>query len=118
MIRSSMPGIFLSYRREDSAPYARLLQMELRNRLPDVPVFLDLDSIEAGRDFDEVIRDAIDSSAVLVALIGRQWATFTDENGHPRLDNPNDYVRFEIQTALERDVRVIPVVSIQPIHAW
>ena len=71
---------------------------------------LDLDSIEAGRDFDEVIRDAIDSSAVLVALIGRQWATLTDENGHPRLDNPNDYVRFEIQAALERDVRVIPVL--------
>ena len=41
MIRSSMPGIFLSYRREDSAPYARLLQMALRDRLPDVSVFLD-----------------------------------------------------------------------------
>ncbi len=109
-----MPGsssrIFLSYRREDAAPYARLLQIQLRERFPDARVFMDLDSIEAGLDFAEVIREAVDSCAVLVALIGRQWVTLTDEEGHRRLDNPDDYVRFEIQTALERGVRVIPVL--------
>jgi hypothetical protein len=47
---------------------------------------------------------------VLVALIGRQWATLTDEEGRLRLDKPDDYVRFEVQTALERGVRVIPVL--------
>src|SRR5690242_17638306 len=109
MPRSSLPGIFLSYRRADAAPYARLLLLQLRERFPDTPVFLDLDSIEPGLDFDKVIRDAIDSCAVLVGLIGRQWLTLADENGHRRLDNPDDYVRFEIQMALERGVRVIPV---------
>ena len=44
------------------------------------------------------------------ALIGRQWITLTDEDGHRRIDNPDDYVRFEIQAALERGVRVIPVL--------
>jgi TIR domain len=106
----SLRGVFLSYRREDAAPYARLLQHELRERFPDDQVFMDLDSIEPGQDFSEVIRQAVGSSAVLVALIGRRWATITDEEGQRRLDNPDDYVRFEVATALERGVRVIPVL--------
>ena len=110
MPRLSSPGIFLSYRRDDAPAYVRLLQVQLRERFPDAPVFMDLDSIEPGLDFDKVIRAAIDSCAVLVALIGRQWATLTDEDGQRRLDNPDDYVRFEIQTALRRGVRVIPVL--------
>ena len=42
---------------------------------------MDLDSIEPGLDFAEVIREAIDWCTVLVALIGRPWATLTDEEG-------------------------------------
>ena len=107
---SSSRGIFLSYRRQDAAPYARLLRYQLSERFPDARVFMDMDSIEAGLDFAEVIGDAVDSSAVLVALIGRQWATVADEQGERRLDDPDDYVRFEVQTALQRGVRVIPVL--------
>jgi hypothetical protein len=106
----SSRGIFLSYRREDAAPYARLLQFQLAERFPDAQVFIDLDSIEAGLPFAEVIGDAVDSCAVLVALIGRQWVTLADEQGRRRLDNPDDFVRFEIQAALETSVRVIPVL--------
>ena len=102
-------GIFISYRREDAAPYARLLQRELSTRFPEARVFMDLDSIEGGRDFADAIGEAVDSSTVLVALIGRQWATLADDEGR-RLDNPDDFVRFEVQTALERGVRVIPVL--------
>jgi chaperonin GroEL len=107
---SSSQGVFLSYRREDAAPYARLLKSELRERIPAAQVFMDLDSIEAGLDFADVIRDALESCAVLVALIGRQWVTIADDGGNRRLDNPDDFVRFEVQTALERGVRVIPVL--------
>jgi cold shock CspA family protein len=110
MAGSSSQGIFLSYRREDAAPYARLLQFQLRERFPGAQVFVDMDSIEAGLPFAEVIRDAVDSCAVLVALIGRQWMTLADEEGHRRLGNPGDFVRFEVQTALERGLRVIPVL--------
>ena len=108
---SSAQGIFLSYGREDAAAYARLLQHELRERFPDARVFMDLDSIDPGRPFAEVIREAVESCAVLVALIGRQWLTLTDEEGQRRLDNPGDYVRFEVHTALERGVPVIPVLA-------
>jgi DNA-binding beta-propeller fold protein YncE len=107
---SSSYGIFLSYRRGDTTPYARLLQSELTGRFPDAPVFMDLDSIEPGLDFVEVIERAVDSCAVLVVLMGRQWATLADEGGQRRLDDPDDFVRSEVQTALERGVRVIPVL--------
>jgi len=76
-------------------PYALLLQSQLRERFPKVRVFMDLDSIEPGSDFVEVIRSALDSCTVLVALIGRQWATLTDEEGRRRLDNRDDFVRFD-----------------------
>jgi hypothetical protein len=103
-------GIFLCYRRDDSAAYALLLKSRLNERFPDARVFMDLDSIQAGRDFIEAIREALDSCAVLVALIGRQWVTIADEEGRRRLDNPDDFVRSEVRTALERRVRVLPVL--------
>lgn len=106
----SSRGIFLSYRRDDSAAYALLLQPRLSERFPDAQVFMDMDSIRAGRDFIDAIQEALDSCAVLVALIGRQWATIVDEEGRRRLDNPDDFVRAEVRTALDRGVRVIPVL--------
>jgi hypothetical protein len=86
------------------------LQLQLSQLLPDARIFMDLDSIEGGLDFAEAIEEAVASCAVLVALIGRQWATLTYEDGARRLDNPDDSVRFEVKTALERGVRVIPVL--------
>jgi TIR domain len=103
-------GVFISYRREDAGPYARLLKEHLSDRFPEAAVFMDLDSIEAGLDFAEVIETAIHSCAVLVALIGRKWLTVTDEEGRRRIDDPDDCVRFEIRVALERCTRVIPVL--------
>jgi hypothetical protein len=71
---------------------------------------MDVDSIEAGVDFRRVISDAVNACGVVVVLIGPQWATLADEEGRRRLDDPDDYVRFEIRTALRRGVRVIPVL--------
>jgi hypothetical protein len=106
----SSRGIFLSYRRADAAPYALLLQRQLKERFPDARVFMDLDTIEPGQDFAAAIQEAVASCMVMVVLIGRQWATLADEQGQPRLDNPDDWVRFEIRAALERGVRLVPVL--------
>jgi hypothetical protein len=103
-------GVFINYRREDAGPYARLMKIRLAQHFPGTPVFMDLDSIEAGVDFAEAIDAAVRSCAILIALIGRRWLTITDDEGHRRLDNPDDLVRFEIQAALECRLRVIPVL--------
>lgn len=103
-------GVFVNYRHEDAGPYARLLQGRLKDRFPDAPVFMDVDSIDAGVDFVDAIKSGLNSCAVLVALIGAKWLTATDDDGRRRLDDPEDYVRYEIRTALERGARVIPVL--------
>jgi TIR domain len=108
--RCFVPGVFLNYRRDDSGPYARFLTIRLGERFPGTPIFMDLDSIEAGADFTEATESALRSCVVMVTLIGGQWLTIADEDGRPRLDNPDDLVRFEISTALRRGVRVIPVL--------
>ena len=110
MIKSSSRGLFISYRRCDAGPYARLLKVQLGRSLPGTPVFMDLDSIEPGIDFAEAIKAGLDSCPVMIALIGSKWLELCDEEGHRRIDNPDDFVRFEIRTALERCMRVIPVL--------
>ena len=62
-------------------------------------MFKDVDSIQLGDDFVEVITRAVGSCAALLALIGDRWLTITDENGHRRLDNREDFVRLEIEAA-------------------
>ena len=105
-----MARIFLSYRREDSGGWAGRLYDRLSQRFGDEHVFMDIDAIEPGLDFVEVIQQAVLSCDVLITLIGRQWLTVADATGKPRLTNPEDFVRLEIATALERNIRIIPVL--------
>lgn len=102
--------IFISYRRADSAGYAGRIYDRLMAHFGKDAVFMDVDTIEAGLDFVVVLQNAVQSCDVLVALIGRQWIHIKDENGERRLDNPEDFVRIEIAAALDRDIRVIPVL--------
>jgi hypothetical protein len=108
-----VPGpIFISYRREDeiAAYVAGSLYERLTREFGAAMVFQDVDSIEPGDDFVEKINNAVESCAVLLALIGDGWLEMTDEEGQRRLDDPEDFVRLEIAAALERNVRVIPVL--------
>jgi len=71
---------------------------------------MDVDTIQPGENFVDAIENAVSSCDVLIALIGAEWLTIPDDEGNRRLDNPNDFVRVEISTALKRDIRVIPVL--------
>ena len=102
--------VFISYRREDSAFPAGWLYDRLCAHLGSDNVFKDVDSIDPGDDFVRVIGDAVGSCQVLLALIGDRWLDITDGTGHRRLDDPEDFVRLEIEAALRRDVRVIPIL--------
>lgn len=105
-----MPGVFISYRREDSAGYTGRLFDILSAEFGKTNTYMDLDTIVGGDDFTAVIEDKVSVSDVLVAVIGNRWLTITEENGSRRLDNPRDFVRIEIEKALERGIRVIPVL--------
>jgi hypothetical protein len=100
--------IFLSYRREDASGHAGRLYDALSERFGDENVFIDIDTIDPGTDFGEAITRAVAGCDALIALIGRSWLTATDDEGRRRLDVPEDFVRLELEAALERDVVLIP----------
>lgn len=102
--------VFISYRREDSAGYAGRLHDSLSSHLPAADVFMDVGGIELGVDFTTAIANAVAICDVLLALIGPRWMTADTTAGNRRLDEPDDYVVAEIAAALERDLRVIPVL--------
>jgi len=102
--------IFISYRREESAGHAGRIADGLGAHFGKDRVFQDIDSIEPSLDFAEAIKNAVDSSKVLIAVIGKNWLTATDAAGRKRLQDPHDYVRMEIAAALQRNMRVIPVL--------
>jgi alkylated DNA nucleotide flippase Atl1 len=102
--------IFLSYRREDTRHVVGRVGDRLMDHFGDERVFLDVDTIEPGMDFAEAIAAAVGSCQVLLALIGDRWLDSADRKGRRKLDDSNDLVRLEIQAALERNIRVIPVL--------
>jgi hypothetical protein len=79
-------------------------------RFGEDQVFMDVDAIEPGVDFAEEIEAAIEASQILLAVIGKEWLIASDEDGRRRPEDPDDIVRLEIQAALERDIRVIPIL--------
>ena len=105
-----MPRIFISYRRDDSAGHAGRLYDRLIDRLGRGQVFMDVDTIQPGLDFIKVVQEAVSACDGFIAVIGREWLQASDATGRRRLENPADLVRLEIATALERGIRVIPVL--------
>jgi hypothetical protein len=106
-----MSGIFVSYRRDDSRDIAGRLVDRLRQEYTAEQLFLDIDAIPAGTNFETVLADRLKVCDVLLAVIGPQWVNAKDASGKRRLDEPADYVRREIASALKRnDVRVIPLL--------
>jgi hypothetical protein len=108
-------GIFLSYRRADTqAMTGRIHEKLVENFGPDA-VFMDVDTIPAGEDFAEYYQRWLrNEAAVMLVLIGDQWATIkseSDNNGRPRLHDEKDHVRIEVASALDIDnLGVIPVL--------
>lgn len=105
-----MAGIFISYRRKESRPHARLIFQDLRKRYRRERVFMDVDGLKPGENFRDKIGRQLEGCTVLLALIGPQWAQVRDEQGALRLHDERDFVRMEIATALQRGITVIPVL--------
>jgi hypothetical protein len=109
-VPSHSESVFISYRRDESAGYAGRIADSFEKHFGEDKVFRDIESLEPGLDFSEGIDNALESSEVLVAVIGKNWLTATDAAGQRRLENPDDFVRVEIATALKLNMRVIPVL--------
>ena len=110
---AKMAKIFISYRREDSEWPAHEIYNAIRRRVhdPKEDVFIDVDHIPLGVNFKDHINGKVAQCDVLLALIGRGWLNVRDpQTGERRLDNPDDFVRIEIASALESGLKVVPVL--------
>jgi TIR domain len=102
-------GCFISYRRDDSAPWAGRLHDRLAASLDTWRIFFDIDSVDLGQDFRTVIASTLESCDVVLVLIGPTWLT-KDEAGRRRIDDESDVHRIEVTTALNLGLRVIPIL--------
>ena len=105
---NNSPKIVVSYRRADSAMAGRIFD-RLVERFGQNSLFIDIDNIPFGGDFRKHIADALTSSDLLVAVIGRDWIG-QRENGPARIMNAADPVRVEIETAIRSSVPILPVL--------
>lgn len=102
--------IGISYRRDDAAAHASRLYDRLSQRFGFDRVFMDIEAILPGEDFVQAIRRRIDEAAAWLVVIGPNWAQSENSRGERRLDDPDDFVRIEVASALERGIPVIPVL--------
>ena len=102
--------IGISYRRDDAAAHAGRLYDRLSQRFGFDCVFLDVDAILPGENFVQATRRRMDGATARLVVMGPNWARSVSSRGERRLDDPDDFVRIEVATALERDIPVIPVL--------
>ncbi|MEL6223804.1 MAG: toll/interleukin-1 receptor domain-containing protein [Cyanobacteria bacterium J06627_8] len=102
--------IFISYRRSDSAAEAGRIYDKLAITFGPDSIFKDVDNIPYGVDFVEHLSQAVSQCDVVLVLIGHTWLDSTDANHQHRLDDPHDFVRLEVASALTRDILVVPVL--------
>lgn len=102
------PLVFISYRRIDSAPAARLLCADLRAIFGLGSVFIDTNDIRIGTDWPARIDERLQAASVLIVVIGPTWLRVADEAGRRRLDKPDDWVRNEIAQAIDKKLVIIP----------
>lgn len=102
--------IFISYRRDDSAAVTGRIYDRLVLHFGHEAVFKDVDSIPLGVNFRTYIDSIIAQCAVVLVVIGDRWAGPTNEPGKTRLHDQRDFVRIELESALQRDIPIIPLL--------
>ena len=102
-------GVFISYRRDDTTPVAKQIAEHLSKLYGQDQIFFDQQAIACGDEFSEKIVESLKHCFVLIAVIGDKWNPSTGSD-RTRLDDPDDFVRIEIQTALQRKIDVIPLL--------
>ena len=103
-------SIFISYRRSDSADITGRIYDRLVDEYGRDSIFKDVDSIPLGTDFKEYLDRKVSECSFFLAIIGDHWLDAKDDSGTKRLDDPQDFVRVEIESALEQGLPVIPLL--------
>ncbi len=104
-----MPQISISYRRADSEAMTGRIFDRLIAHYGKEAIFRDIDNIPAGIDFRQHINEMLHRTNVLLAIVGPEWLGAT-RDGLERINEESDPVRVEVETALRRRLRIIPIL--------
>ena len=105
-----MNNIFISYRRQDSADVTGRINDRLRQHYGHDAIFTDVDNIPFGVDFRTYLDQEVSQCKILLAVIGKNWISIENDSGQRRLNDPADFVRIEIESALKRNIPVVPLL--------
>ena len=106
-----MSSIYICYRRDDTRVVAARLADALAHALGPERVRVDRDDLVPGEDLNDYMQRQVRETAVMLVLIGPRWLALADATGTRHIDQPTDLVRFEIATALQAGLRVVPVLT-------
>jgi pterin-4a-carbinolamine dehydratase len=103
--------IFVNYRRLDSQADAGRLTGTLEHEFGKGGAFLDTSSLDLGSVWPAGLRTAIASARCVLVLVGPDWLRAgSDAFGRRAIDSPEDWVRLEIECALECRKTIIPIL--------
>lgn len=106
-----MSGVFISYRKEEDGDTAELLERGLKDAFGAANVFRDQSDLPLGKDFRKLLWPALQSSTILLAVIGPTWLDARHADGGRKIDHEDDFVRRELECAIERDIPVAMVLT-------
>jgi hypothetical protein len=101
---------FISYRRGDSAGITGRIFDRLSLKYGAGSVFMDIDAIPIGMDFVNVLANEIRQCDVIFAVIGPRWLGPKGSSGIPRIHDSNDFIRMELEAAIQLGKPVIPIL--------
>ncbi|MEO8308666.1 MAG: toll/interleukin-1 receptor domain-containing protein, partial [Pseudomonadota bacterium] len=105
-----LSGIFISYRRSDNPDAVGRIYDRLIAEFGKGRVFKDVDSIPLGQDFRGHLNDIVGNCSAVLAVVGPRWSDARSSAGTRRLEDPDDFVRIELEAALARNIPVVPVL--------
>lgn len=108
-MRSSVPRLFISYRRSDSSAEVAHLYDRLAGHYGRASVYRDIDDIPYGHDYREHVDAALSGCDIVIAVMGPDWRVALPD-GTARIDAAHDPVRIEIEAALVSGALVVPLL--------
>lgn len=104
------PSIFINYRRTDTQAYAILLKEKIQAAFEHVKVRVDTEDIEIGDPWPEKLTTWLEEATIMISLVGQKWLSSKDKHERRRIDNPEDWVRKEIEYALLKRKTILTVL--------
>ena len=103
--------IFISYRRELSADVTGRIYDRLSQHFEKKNIFKDVDSVPLGFDFRKFIDNEVSKCRIMLVVISKDWTSVKNTEGKRRIDDPKDFVRIEVESALKRNIPIIPILA-------